>query len=200
MNHADGWGGALKVDGAGVSARLTNCVLSGNHAAYGGAILPYDGSVTLTNCIVADNHSYADGGGIAAYGATTIVNCIFWGNAADGANDQIDNGGATPSVTYSDVQGSYTGTGNKDDDPHFLGGAGANPYNFGTTTSQAIDSGNAGATYYPSTDILGQARVDYSTVTTTGAGTPAYSDMGAYELQEAAPPASSVAPLLLLFN
>jgi hypothetical protein len=196
---ADGWGGALKVDGSGVAARFTNCVFSGNHATYGGAILPYTGSATLTNCIVADNHSAADGGGIAAYGTTTIVNCIFWNNAADGSNDQIDNGGATPSVTYSDVQGGYTGTGNVNDDPHFLG-SGGNPYNFGTTTSSAIDSGNAGATYYPTTDYLGQARVDYSTVTNNGAGTPAYSDMGAYELQEAAPPVTTTAKLLLLFN
>jgi hypothetical protein len=179
--HADAWGGAVKIEGT-CSATAVNCIFTNNHAAYGGAILSYGTSFSITNCIVADNHSYADGGGISCYGTTSIANSIFWNNAADGANDQIDNGGATPTVTYSDVQGGYTGTGNVNDDPHFLGGTGSDPYNFGTTTSSAIDSGNAGDTGYPTTDILGQARVDYPGVTNTGACTPNYSDMGAYEM------------------
>lgn len=195
--NADGWGGAIKLEGT-CTATAKNCVFTNNHAAYGGAVLSYGTSFALTNCVVADNHSYADGGGISCYGTTTIANSIFWNNAADGSNDQIDNGGATPTVTYCDVQGGYTGTGNVNDDPHFLGGAGADPYNFGTTTSAAIDSGNAGATGYQTTDILGQARVDYPGVTNTGAGTPAYSDMGAYEMQ--APVTAVTARLLLLFN
>lgn len=193
VSHADAWGGAVKVDGA--TARLTNCVLAGNEAAYGGAVICTSGSCTMTNCTVADNHSTADGGGYSAYGTSTIVNCIFWGNAADGSNDQIDNGGATPSVTYSNVSGGYTGTGNKNDNPEFKT-TGDDPYDL-NAVSDGVDSGNAGATYYPSTDILGRARVDYPGHAGSGTGSPSYSDMGAYELQA---PATATATLLLVFN
>jgi len=198
LTHADAWGGAIKVDGSGVVGRTTNCIFSGNHAAYGGAVICVDGTYQATNCTFSANHAVGgDGGAISAYGTTTVVNCIVYGNEADGSNDQIDNGGATPGVTYSDVQGAYTGTGNINVNPNFLG-SGNDPYNLGSL-SNVVDSGNAGATYYPTTDYLGQARVDYPGHTGTGTGTPAYSDMGAYELQAPVVPATG-APLLLLFN
>jgi predicted outer membrane repeat protein len=184
------FGGGFNLDGG--TARLTNCIIAGNAAGYGGGVMSYGGAITITNCIIADNTATESGPAVENWDTMTIVNSIIWGNGASPIS-------GSPTITYSDVQGGYTGTGNVDDDPHFVT-TGDDPYNFGTTTSNAIDAGNAGATYYPTTDYLGQARVDYSTVTNTGAGTPAYSDMGAYEMQEAAPPAATTAPLLLLFN
>ena len=46
-------------------------------------------------------------------GTVTMVNSIIWGNTA-----AIDG---DPVVTYSDVQGGYTGTGNVNVDPLFIG-------------------------------------------------------------------------------
>jgi hypothetical protein len=193
------WGGGINFNGV-TAGKMVNCVVTGNNGGYGGGILVSGCTVYFTNCTVANNTATDAGGGLRnrSGGTANIYNCIFWGNTC-ATDPQISHAGTAIAVQYSDISGGYTGTGNVNDDPHFLGGAGADPFNFGTTTSNAIDSGNAGATNYPTTDILGQARVDYSTVTNTGAGSPAYSDMGAYELQEAAP-AASTAPLLLLFN
>ena len=48
----------------------------------------------------------------------TVTNCILWGDEPD----EIDNLYGSPFVTYSDVQGSYSGTGNINVDPLFVGG------------------------------------------------------------------------------
>lgn len=176
----------------GTTGKMVNCVVTGNSAYSGGGIRNSAGTTTITNCIICDNTAVNGGtvGGVRNAATLYVYNSIIRGNSGT----EIDGG----TVQYSNVHGGYTGTGNVDDDPHFVG-SGNDPYNYGTTTSQSIDSGNAGATNYPTTDILGQARVDYSTVTNNGAGSPAYSDMGAYEMQEAAAPTAKKS-LLLAFN
>lgn len=197
--NASNWGGGVRFESL-TASKMINCVITGNNGGYGGGLLVSGCTTYFTNCIVANNSATDAGGGIRnrSGGTTYIYNSIFWGNTC-ATEPQISHAGTAITVQYSDISGGYTGTGNVNDDPHFIT-TGNDPFNFGTLTSGAIDSGNAGATNYPTTDILGQARVDYSTVSNTGAGSPAYSDMGAYELQEAAPPAVSAAPLLLLFN
>jgi hypothetical protein len=195
------WGGGINFNGV-TAGKMVNCVVSGNNGGYGGGILVSGCTVYFTNCTVANNTATNAGGGIRnrTGGTAHISNCIFWGNTC-ATDPQISHAGTAIYVYYSDISGGYTGAGNVNDDPHFLGGAGADPFNFGTTTSNAIDSAaSEGIANYSTTDILGQARVDYSTVTNTGTGTPAYVDMGAYEMQEAAPPSTTTATLLLLFN
>ncbi len=49
----------------------------------------------------------------------TVINTIYWGNTADNSGDQIYMTGSSPSITYCDVQGGWTGTGNIDCDPDF---------------------------------------------------------------------------------
>jgi len=168
----------------------TNCVITGNSAGYGGGLYLSGGTHTITNCTIAGNTGSSAGGGIRNTGGanTTVVNCIIYEN-----NTQIANA-ATISVTYSDVEGTFTGTGNVDDDPLFKD-TGDDPYDL-SGSSDAVDSGNAGATNYPSKDILDRDRVDDPDTTNTGTGTPAYSDMGAYEYQVAVFAGS----LLLAFN
>jgi hypothetical protein len=59
--------------------------------------------------------------------------------------------------------------------------------------SPGIDAGNGDAA--PSTDILGNGRVDDLSFANTGAGTPPYTDMGAYESQYSnTPPTASAGP------
>ncbi len=188
----------------GTDTDIINSVFSGGSSdAKGGAIyLGWNSTVTITNCTLADNDcSDASGGGaVFLEGSTeTLVatNCIFWDNTANSVANQIDGTG-TITVTYSDVDGTgtYTGTGNVNDDPLFVG-TGDDPYDL-SGSSEAVDSGNAGATDYPTTDILGRARCDDPDTTTTGTGTPAYSDMGAYELQ--VDPPAFFGSLLLMNN
>ena len=191
---ATGSGGvAFSWDGEDIT--FINCTLTNNEAEYGGCFSNYSsGNVYCVNCTVADNEARdSGGGGVSSEFGPTFTNCIIWGNYDDLGTDNFET---TATVTYSDVEGGYTGTGNVNDNPNFKA-AGDDPYDL-ASASAAVDSGNAGATNYPSTDILGRARVDDPDTTNTGAGTPAYSDMGAYEMQVAV--AAFVGSLLLLNN
>ena len=85
----------------------------------------------MSNCTIADNTADNDGGGIWNGNSglpADIINSILWGNT-DGPGGttttaQITNAGSTnAAITYSDVQGGYSGTGNigalAADDPDF---------------------------------------------------------------------------------
>ncbi len=73
-------------------------------------------AATVANCTFSENSSQVNGGGMynERYSDVKVTNCIFCGNNGGGIE-----GLAT--VTYSDVQGGYTGDGNIDADPLFVG-------------------------------------------------------------------------------
>ena len=130
---------------------LNRCLFDNNDADDdGGAIEQYSsgGTLNVNNCTFADN-SAADGEAIKAVGTLTVINSIFWDNTGD---EDIDSSGTT-SVTYSDVEGGYTGTGNLNIDPNFSAGAGGKPYYQPDTTSDVITEGNNAA--MTDHDILG---------------------------------------------
>ena len=99
------------------------------------------------------------GGGIYCYPSSTITNCILWGDSANEIHGD-------PVITYSDIQGGYSGEGNIDSDPLFIG---SGNYHL-TALSPCIDKGTAQGA--PNTDIDGTPRPQ-------GAGY----DMGAYEFK-----------------
>lgn len=71
----EGSGGALAL-GAGATARLENCTLSGNHAKRNGGGVWSDGvdsSLTLTDCLLKDNAAEHDGGGVGMGSRSTAV-------------------------------------------------------------------------------------------------------------------------------
>ena len=110
-------------DGAGMrnyfnsSPTLTNCTFSGNSAYDDGGGMYSDGtsSPKLTNCTISGNSAGSSGGGVASGGSTTLTNCILWG-------DSPQEIFGSPVVTYCDVQGGWSGEGNIDSDPLFVGG------------------------------------------------------------------------------
>ncbi|MCB9336498.1 MAG: right-handed parallel beta-helix repeat-containing protein [Lewinellaceae bacterium] len=164
------YGGGLS-NSASSSPVLTNCAFLGNNAfQFGGGLYNYsNSSPTVTNCSFSGNSATTDG---SIYVESQVIpliitNCIFWGN-----NPELTE---TPAcyVTYSIVEGGYTGTGNLDLDPLFVGQP---PVGLGTTgdlqlqaASPAIDAGTSG-TNIPDEDITGKPRP-------LGNGY----DMGAYE-------------------
>lgn len=83
-----GGGGALVADGSAVVA-LTNCTLSGNSAAAGGALAATDSVVTLTNCTLSGNSATIGGAiySVESEPATEIrlVNTIV-ANSTSGGN------------------------------------------------------------------------------------------------------------------
>jgi hypothetical protein len=177
-NSADDGGGMYNHYDS--SPTLTNVTFSGNSADEGGGMSNYVSSPTLTNVTFSGNSANVGGGGgmLNDNSSPTLTNCILWGNTAY-SGSQIYNSSSTPTVTYSDVQGGYPGTGNISADPLFVDADGPDDI-VGTLDdnlrlrvgSPAIDAGNntavpAGVT----TDLDGNPRI-------TGAAV----DMGAYEV------------------
>lgn len=96
------------------SPAVMNCVFSGNSAPVGGAMYNNSSSPTITNCTFGDNAASSVGAGMFSIsGNVAVTNCIFWNNRPD----QVF-GVAT--VSYSDVQGGFSGQGNIDADPLFI--------------------------------------------------------------------------------
>lgn len=142
-------------DAAGVSvwhtsASLTNTVIMGNEGSDSSAMRIEDGQVQMANATIVGN---SGGTALSVYDTfgpletTTIVNTILWDNGT--ANLACAESQCT--VTYSDVEGGWTGAGNLDVDPLLV----ASDFHL-TPESPLIDAGTgAGA---PPTDIDGEGR------------------------------------------
>ncbi|MGE5223155.1 MAG: choice-of-anchor Q domain-containing protein [Omnitrophica WOR_2 bacterium] len=138
--------GNKAVDGGGVysgnsNPTLTNATFNGNTASNnGGGMQNNNASPTLINIIFSGNTSTNKGGGVnnTSNSNPTLTNSNFSGNTANagsGINSdnssprvrnsilwgdtggEIANNNSTTTVSYSDVQGGYPGTGNINVDP-----------------------------------------------------------------------------------
>ena len=146
---------------------VTNCRFSGNSANSGGGMYSWDNSSpTLTNCTFSGNSTGYKGGGMTNISSSpTLTKCILWGDTAP-IGPEIYNSGSTPTVTYSDIAGGYTGTGNINADPLF-----ADADLRLSAGSPCIDAGdNSAVPAGVETDLDGNPRIVNGTV-----------DMGAYE-------------------
>lgn len=167
-------GGAVVTYGTSALA-ITNAEFLGNTASsLGGAVYVYSGSVQLTNVTVAANTA-AEGGATYSASSTviTFANDIVWGNSAP-VSPQI-GGNSLGVVSYSLIQGGYSGTGNLDLDPLFVDlAAGDLRLSEG---SPAIDAGDDTAVPVGvTTDLAGANRF----IDGDGDSVPTV-DMGAYE-------------------
>lgn len=145
-NSTRGYGGAIFT--AGSEPVVTNCLFEGNSAGYGAGmynfgLLGSESYPVVANCTFTENSASRRGGGI--YNAYTslprVTNCILWN---DSRGEIHNDSGSTPTVTYSDVEGSYPGEGNINADPLFVGGfSGASTdltYDSSTFKSVLMDS------------------------------------------------------------
>ena len=186
-------GGMSNAGDGGVTA--INSTFTGN---LGWGMLNSNGKIaTVVNCTFTGNQD----GGIRNHVSTLrVINCILWDNGPDEVRDL----GAT-TVSFSDVQGGFTGTGNVDVDPLFVDADGpddipgtddddlrlqlASPCidagnNWGTAVDVAdLDADGDTAELTP-LDIDGNPRfADVGTIAGVGCSVPATVDMGAYEFQ-----------------
>lgn|GEM_PF-681080 len=140
-------GAGINCQGSNSSARIVNNIIRNNISdGDGGGICSYYGALpTISNNMIHDNEARGDywpgdgggidlwesdamildntivanyalklGGGVCSRGGSspTIINTIIWINSPD----QISG---TPTVTYSDIDGGWSGQGNIDADPVF---------------------------------------------------------------------------------
>lgn len=138
-----GGGIAYSQDAAPV---ISNNLIRGNFAAYGGGGIYSNANpaaVISNNTIVENNAPGAGGGGaIYCWGSYPVVsNCILWGNSTP----VIFITSGSLNITYSDVQGGYTGTGNINADPLFVSSATGDFHLSGP--SPCIDAGNPASDY-----------------------------------------------------
>ncbi|MHC4220304.1 MAG: right-handed parallel beta-helix repeat-containing protein [Planctomycetota bacterium] len=171
-------------------ATIVNCLFVGNTAAIGGGGVASDVSnARLINCTITDNSAGFFGGaaaGITQYLTShlTIDNSVLWNNSP--TEVEVLNGSAT--VRYSDVEGGWSGEGNIDATPGFVGQTLRGPEDYRITSgSPCIDAGDN--TVVPAdivTDLDGQPRfVDDPGMPDSGFGLPPVVDMGAFEFQVA---------------
>jgi hypothetical protein len=159
------------------SPSFTNCVIIGNSTgSFGGAMFNTSSSApVLVNCTLTRN-SGKFGCGIVNWSSTpSLKNCIVWGNLVQYGYAQIHNdSGSTTTVTYSNIQGGYSGTGNKNVDPLFVNAAGGNARL--SAGSLCINAGsNAAVPAGVFTDLDGNVRMVNAV------------DMGAYEFSTGLP-------------
>jgi len=150
--------GNSAIDGGGMDndysrPTVEGCTFSGNSAErYGGGMLNFCSGPTVTNCTFSRNSASRGGGMGNGYSSPTVTNCILW------ADVPSEIYGATPIVTYSDVQGGYAGTGNINADPCFVG-PDSNDFHL-LPNSPCINAGDPNFIAEPNeTDIDGESRV-----------------------------------------
>jgi predicted outer membrane repeat protein len=204
-NTASLHGGGMQNESS--DPNVTNCIFSGNSAsAHGGGIMNNNSSnPKVANCIFTLNTAGEGGGGMAdsinsnptatnctfkmntaGYGggmynynsSPTMTNCILWGDTPD----EIDNDSSTVTVTYSDVQGGFTGTGNIDKDPCFATGNMLYHPEYGlylaSSNSPCVDAGDSNAPGLAAIDLAGLPRIVDGNIDGNSVV-----DMGAYEFR-----------------
>ena len=137
----------------GASPAIMNSIISRNTADLGGGIFCQDyAQPKFTNCTITGNKVINYGGALCCHGYPswpTFTNCILWANTPD----EIACGTAT--VTYCNVQGGYTGEGNIDAAPLFVG---SSDYHL-RAGSPCIDAGSNDAPQLPTDDFEGDPRI-----------------------------------------
>ena len=194
------------------SPMVVNTLFTGNSVTgNGGAMFSFNQSnPQIINSTFSHNTAGVDGGGLATSnleGDATISNSVFWGNSDAGGMDEsaqifVGAGAFTPAVSYSNVQGDWSGigAGNINFDPMFVDADGPDDI-FGTADdnarlqagSRCIDAGDTTAIPVGVFgDLDGNARA-IDDPARANLGIPvvgvviAAVDMGAYEFQSDIP-------------
>ena len=121
-NTAENYSGGGMNNISGSSPTLTNCIFTGNLAGdAGGGMCNEESSPILTNCTFSGNWATESGGGMSnkENSNPALINCILWGNTASSGGQIHKEDTCFVTITYSDIQGGWLGTGNINTDPCF---------------------------------------------------------------------------------
>ena len=177
---------------------LVNCAIFGNTAGgNAGALENFNSTIQIQNCTVAENTTGTVSGLGAVYeigeaAILDIVNSIVWGNT--GTQINIVSGSCT--VSYSDVQGGWTGTGNLNENPDFMPGPVCDYYlnSASPNISPCIDAGDDVASNICYMSASGSICLDSLTATSDGLTDTGAVDMGAHFAPFIPTPTPTVTP------
>jgi predicted outer membrane repeat protein len=150
----------------------------------GGLRCTASGHTILVNCTFVDNTAEVSGGAIytSTTSQTTVINSVVWGNSPSTLG-----GEGIYTISFSDIEGGYIGTGNRNTDPLFVDPANGD-YRL-QSGSPAIDAGdNTAVPEGITTDLDGNPRfADDLATTDTGNGECPIVDMGSFEFPSSCP-------------
>jgi parallel beta-helix repeat protein len=156
IENMAGKGGGIQVEACYDGPELKGNLIAFNEAGSGAGIFCEENSnLSLMNDTLTQNSASLWGGGIyfISYKDTlTITNSIIWLNYGFGHEIYVENG--FTSITYSDIRGGWSGTGNISDDPLFVD-PGAGDFHL-TRFSPCINRGRMPGG--PALDLDGDAR------------------------------------------
>ena len=122
------------------SSIITNCLISGNIAHRGGGICFIDSPISSLTNVTFVNNVATDGLGGAIEcrydSLVSVENSILWNNGNE--INLIESNAFT--ITYSDIQGGWTGEGNNDADPLFVNGPLGDFYLSQIASGQGVNS------------------------------------------------------------
>ncbi|GMU83735.1 MAG: hypothetical protein AMXMBFR47_36050 [Planctomycetota bacterium] len=174
----DGGGAASTSDSLLV---LSNCLFYANNAQRGGGIFSAGGVIDAVNCTLSANVAGAvvSGGLMAENSATELANSILWNNGGAGQFSQVYHTGGTVAVSYSCIQGGWSGSSNISTNPLFR-----NPANFEFDLLPSSPCADEGASSFygltPREDIAGMPRFQRDPTALRRSPTPRI-DIGAFE-------------------
>ncbi len=164
-NFADDYGGGICCWDSSSPTIARNVIAGNTTPGHGGGIhLDVECDPLVTNNTIANNQAGLSGGGISAYYNCRfeIANAILWANEAP-THKEIDNsGGSTVTVSYSDIDGGWPGTGNLDADPLFVDPVGGDHHM--KHDSPCKNTGDNSASARPSKDFEADPRIAESRV------------------------------------
>ncbi|MHC4945056.1 MAG: right-handed parallel beta-helix repeat-containing protein [Planctomycetota bacterium] len=154
-NTAELFGGGIEFHDNCTPVLLNNIVTGNSVSAVngggGGMLFSTNSSGVVTNNTVSENTADC-GGGIYCFASSPVItNSILWNNTALFGPEIYPVTSSYPDVTYCDVRGGWTGTGNIDVDPLFEDPVGGDFHL--TCASPCIDAGDNTAPSLPAKDF-----------------------------------------------
>jgi hypothetical protein len=156
-SYADGGGIYCSSSSPNILNSIINDNVSDDDA--GGIYCYNDSDPNIINCTLTQNEADDKGGGIycKTNSDAVITNCILWDDTAPNGSEIYVSSSSSVVVSYSDVEGGWSGSYNINSDPCFVN-SDANDFHL-DFDSPCIDAGDPNGDYDGQKDIDGQPRV-----------------------------------------
>jgi len=155
-NRAGEFGGGIALVGSSGICLIKNCIIANNSARNGGGVYHNFVNTKIINSTIVNNYDTLTAGAIrtrssASNSGLDVYNSIIYGNRSGSGANQIDFISGSFNIMHSNIEGSYAGLNNLDQNPLFINpssGAGAHidarnaDWSLNDCSSPMINAGN----------------------------------------------------------